>query len=89
MTIDIGNECVECRNDTSFGSGLFVNRIPASTDELNGYLCPECQLMECDMCGEMVADYGGYDGMLVCDDCNPEDEEEEEEETENKVDSFP
>ena len=37
MTIDIGNECVECRNDTSFGSGLFVNRIPASTDELNGY----------------------------------------------------
>ena len=78
MTIDIGNECVECRNDTSFGSGLFVNRIPASTDDLNGYLCPDCQLMECDMCGEMVADYGGYDGMLVCDDCNPEDEEEHE-----------
>ena len=81
MTIDIGNECVECRNDTSFGSGLFVIRIPAERqdgidDELIiGYLCPECQLMECDMCGEMVADYGGYDGMIVCDDCYPEEEE--------------
>ena len=73
MTIDIGNECVECRNDTSFGSGLFVNRIPSITEGLDGYLCPDCQLMTCEMCGEKTLDYGGYNNMIVCDDCNPEE----------------
>ena len=29
---DIGNHCVECLKDTSFGTGLFVNRIPADRD---------------------------------------------------------
>ena len=30
--------CVDCGDDTSFGSGKFVNRIP-----FNGsYLCPDC-----------------------------------------------
>ena len=30
--MDIGNRCVNCGRDTSFGSGLFVNRIPADAD---------------------------------------------------------
>ena len=34
--IDIGNRCVECNEDTSFGSGRFVNRIPASVDTTCG-----------------------------------------------------
>lgn len=29
--IDMQNICVWCREDTSFGSGKFVNRIPVST----------------------------------------------------------
>ena len=29
---DIGNRCVHCGEDTSFGSGKFVNRIPADAD---------------------------------------------------------
>ena len=40
---DIGNKCVYCFNDTSFGSGKFVNRISASTDDLDGYSCEDCQ----------------------------------------------
>ena len=68
MTIDIGNECTECRRDTSFGSGLFVNRIPSGTDEFEGYLCPECQLTECDKCGEL-GDCSGYSDLFVCHDC--------------------
>ena len=28
MTVDIGNKCVHCKEDTSFGSGKFVNRYP-------------------------------------------------------------
>ena len=40
---DIGNKCIECSEDTSFGSGRFVNRIPADDGENYGYLCPDCQ----------------------------------------------
>ena len=40
---DIGNKCVYCLKDTSFGSGRFVNRIPTTTDELDGYSCYPCQ----------------------------------------------
>ena len=59
---DIGNNCVSCNQDTSFGSGRFVNRIPADADYQaeddkgsiifaegeyrDGYLCPDCQMSE-------------------------------------------
>ena len=26
--VDLGNKCVHCKEDTSFGSGKFVNRYP-------------------------------------------------------------
>ena len=78
MIIDVGDKCVECKNDTSFGSGRFVNRLPAGNDEFEGYLCTECRLMTCEMCGEEAIDYGGYNGMIVCDDCYPEEEQEDE-----------
>jgi len=42
MTKDIGNKCINCFKDTSFGSGRFVNRIPAENDEYEGYLCGDC-----------------------------------------------
>lgn len=32
MTLDIGDLCTNCGRDTSFGTGLFVNRIPSSAD---------------------------------------------------------
>ena len=50
---DIGTLCVQCRRDTKLGTGLFVNRIPSSTDDEIGWLCHECQLVECDKCGEL------------------------------------
>ena len=39
--------CVECKKDTSAGSGLFIDRIPADRYEddgiyINSYLCREC-----------------------------------------------
>jgi hypothetical protein len=70
--MDIGNRCVNCGKDTSFGSGLFVNRIPADADyesDINdeqgnpifaegeyrdGYLCPDCSVLPCDRCDEMI-----------------------------------
>mgnify|MGYP003133353225 CR=1 FL=1 len=48
--IDIGNLCVHCRQDTSFGSGRFVNRYPVfgfenidTEQEEDGYCCDECE----------------------------------------------
>jgi len=43
MTVkDMGDLCLECRQDTAWGSGRFVNRIPAGQDFETGYLCAEC-----------------------------------------------
>ena len=33
------NDCILCGKDTRFGSGRFVNRIPAD----DNYMCAECQ----------------------------------------------
>ena len=52
---DIGDKCIECLKDTSFGSGLFVNRIPADDGENSGYLCPECNRFKCDRCNDLIA----------------------------------
>ena len=72
MTKDIGNKCVSCFKDTSFGSGRFVNRIPAGTDEYEGYQCPECQMIECDECNKETLDYFicNETASVYCDDCN-------------------
>jgi hypothetical protein len=70
--VEIGDQCVFCRRDTSFGSGLFVNRIPADDGEFVGYLCPECQCVECDRCGEMTLEYhtvGEPEPYHVCEEC--------------------
>ena len=78
--IDIGDKCVDCRQDTSFGTGRFVNRIPAFVDrevdgkwlELDGYLCAECREMECEGkdCDYMVLDdYTIIDGTVLCNTC--------------------
>ena len=67
--MDIGEKCVSCCRDTSFGTGLFVNRIPADAEyesEHGGkivfkegqyrvaYLCPECSALPCDRCEDVI-----------------------------------
>jgi len=50
--LDLGDRCVECGEDTRFGSGRFVNRIPADAEwttnagitvYVDGWMCAECQ----------------------------------------------
>jgi|TARA_R110002020_G_scaffold57894_1_gene159053 hypothetical protein len=84
-TTDIGDKCVYCMRNTSFGSGLWVNRIPADADcetedkegniifadgqYRDGYMCIECQAMECYYCGELTAEYYLHDNSVFCEDC--------------------
>ena len=71
MSKDIGNKCVDCFKDTSFGSGRFVNRIPADNGVYDGYQCPDCQMIECDKCDELTLEYIMTElGMVYCDDCH-------------------
>ena len=91
MRIDIGNLCTNCGRDTSFGTGLFVNRIPSGAGgrlvlgwqtyhedgvvievEVDGYLCPECQMIECEKCGQMTNE---YDGDFLCNECREKESE--------------
>ena len=61
---DIGDYCVDCLQSTAFGTGRFVNRIPADRDVedeegnylgvRDGWLCPECNFWECDRCDEKI-----------------------------------
>ena len=84
---DIGNRCVHCGEDTSFGGGRFVNRIPADADYealdnkgkvifadgeyRDGYSCAECMALECDRCDELIP----LDEDITPYDVYPEDDE--------------
>ena len=71
MTKDIGNNCVSCLKDTSFGFGRFVNRIPATTENYEGYLCSDCQMVDCDSCKRETLEYlvCNKTNKLLCEDC--------------------
>ena len=90
INVDIGDLCTHCGRDTSFGSGLFVDRIPSSGDGelfladttlnpegpdvtvdvgVEGYMCHECQRVECDQCEKPTLDYHMVDGSVFCSDC--------------------
>lgn len=46
----MNDNCRSCGHDTSFGSGRFVNRVPAD----DGFICAECCQYECDVCDELI-----------------------------------
>ena len=52
--------CIYCGLSTAFGSGRFVNRIPADRENyetgeyLDGFACAECGGYECNECREQI-----------------------------------
>lgn len=50
----MSDPCVFCGEPTAFGSGRFVDRIPADNGEAEGFACYECMQMECDRCDEPI-----------------------------------
>lgn len=86
MKININDLCTHCGIDTSFkaNNGMFVNRIPSDSDgtltlqdgsisvNVEGYMCPGCQSIECDECGELTLEYEFIDQEIpiqLCPDC--------------------
>ena len=74
--------CLWCGEDTSFGSGRFVNRIPASRQDgiddeyRDGFQCAECQCEECSICKQSVIEYSITENCdAICYECNPDDEQ--------------
>jgi hypothetical protein len=76
--IDVGSMCVDCGKDTSLGNGLFVDRMPSDKIwsindrfeiEVDGYLCSDCQLIDCYTCGNGVLDYRLINNSVVCMNC--------------------
>lgn len=49
MVTDIGDKCIDCHESTAWGSGKFVNRIPADNETEAGYLCADCEEDEEDL----------------------------------------
>jgi hypothetical protein len=93
FTIDIGQLCIDCGENTSAGSGKWVDRIPADRNtelildggktiqvNVDGYECAECQMIECDVCGELTLEYNtisdDYWACIDCHDCNLDDHDE-------------
>ena len=69
VTGDIGSFCVECLQDTNFRDAegnqtfRFVNRLPCDRDvydgdkyigNRSGWLCADCNWLECDRCDEKI-----------------------------------
>lgn len=74
--------CVGCAQDTSFGSGRFVNRIGADGVawcyeiddyvEVDGWLCWECREIDCDFCNNTTLEPQiiNASGQLMCEECD-------------------
>ena len=73
ITVDIGELCTECHQSTAWGSGRFVNRIPSDNGLEQGWMCEECQMLECNRCGDSTLDYWYVDNgeavETVCEEC--------------------
>ena len=69
---DVKDPCVDCGVSTVFGSGNFVNRIPADRvledgTRIDGHMCPTCQSPPiCFECGSEHAEYLDF----RCEKCN-------------------
>lgn len=83
---NIGEHCTHCGRNVSWGSGLFVNRVPSGwseglgTPELVGYMCADCQMETCETCGEETLDFSMKPECgVICDDCSGVTKEDEDE----------
>lgn len=75
-TLEIGDRCCFCGEDTSWDSDKFVDRISCTTDTetevfaegqlRHGYQCAECQMIDCWRCGELTLEYEIFEVEATC-----------------------
>ena len=89
ITADIGDLCTHCGRSTAWGSGnsLYIDRCPSGADAglmlgeaeiiitVEGYICRECRVMDCDICSAEVLDDYVLDGRVMCSDCHDKEAE--------------
>lgn len=66
----MSDTCIDCGASTAWGSGKYVNRVPAD----GGYLCADCMSFECDRCNVLI-DMDceiRHNGNFYCDVCADE-----------------
>ena len=68
VEMSVIDPCVHCGESTVFGSGRFVNRIPAD----DGYACAECMALDCDRCDRPIP----LDEDITADDCGMDEFED-------------
>ena len=82
ITADIGDLCTHCGRSTAWGSGnsLYIDRCPSGADAglmlgeaeiiitVEGYICRDCRVMDCDICSAEVLDDYVLDGRVMCPD---------------------
>lgn len=61
--------CIECNESVEWGSGNYVNRVPADNGIKSGFKCADCCGIDCERCGEMI----GLDEDITPDRCGLED----------------
>ena len=64
--------CVFCGEATAWGSGRFVNRVPADNGEDVGFACAECMMYDCDRCDKPI----GLDEDITADICTDGEHDE-------------
>lgn len=70
----VKDPCVECFRSTAWGSGLFVNRVPSGRNGHSGYQCSDCQMIDCDGCGQKTLEYALVGDRALCVECCPDGE---------------
>ena len=64
-------KCIDCNSNVRYDADAIpCTRQEGVNDTLReGYLCSECQKLECDVCHNKVLDYELEDGQVFCIDC--------------------
>lgn len=66
--------CIDCGNPLDLDSIPCERQAGEGAPLYKGYLCRDCQLMECDKCGDATLDYSLEDNHIVCDWCTHQEQ---------------
>lgn len=66
--------CIDCDGPLDQDCIPYESQAGEGAPLYKGYLCTDCQLMECDKCGDATLDYSLKDNYVVCDWCTKQEQ---------------